>query len=182
MMRRYKTGMVIGRFQPFHIGHYSILKRALEECCMVVVLLGSAQESRLPHNPMSAAERQSLIEDCFPEDRNRLFFISVEDRPTVSNDKSWGEYLFDIMKSRCRVIPEVVYEGKEPIRKDWYDTLDVDIIQLSRKTLPISATQLRKMILTGDNNWRHYCPKGAESHYEKLKEILEDVAKNRSSN
>jgi cytidyltransferase-like protein len=173
--------MMIGRFQPFHIGHYSILKRALEECCVVVVLLGSAQESRLSHNPMSAAERQSLIEDCFPEDRNRLFFISVEDRPTVSNDKSWGEYLFDIMKSRYRVVPEVVYEGKELVRKDWYDTLDVDIIQLSRKTLPISATQLRKMILAGDNNWRHYCPNGAEPHYEKLKEILKDVTKDKSA-
>ena len=180
-MRRYKTGMVIGRFQPFHIGHYNILKRALEECYIVIVLLGSAQESRLPHNPLSATERQSLIEDCFTEDRNRLVFLSVDDRPTVSNDESWGEYLFDIIKSNYEV-PEVVYEGKEPIRKDWYNTLDVDVIQLSRKTLPISATQLRKMLLAGDNNWRHYCPKGAEHHYERLKEILENVVKDRSIN
>lgn len=180
-MKRYSTGMLIGRFQPFHIGHYNILKRALEECTIVVVLLGSAQESRLPHNPFSAEERQELIEACFPDDRARLVFISINDRPTVANDKSWGEYLFDLMKD-CRVVPEVVYEGKELVRKDWYDTLDVDIIQLSRKTLPISATQLRKMILAGDNNWRHYCPKGAEPYYEKLKEILEDVAKDRSSN
>lgn len=177
---RYKFGMVIGRFQPFHIGHYSILNRALEDCEKVVVILGSSQESRLPHNPLSATERELLIADCFPKHKHRLIFIPIEDRATLSNDKGWGEYIFSILKY-MDIFPEAIYEGREAVRKNWYDTINVDIIQLSRKTIPISATSLREMLLIGDNNWRHYCPKGAEKHYENLKEILKNVEENRRS-
>lgn len=181
-MSWYKTGLLVGRFQPFHIGHYSVLERALAECEKVIVILGSAQESRVPHNPLTSAERQSLIEASFPYDKNRLIFIPVKDRSTVVNDKSWGEYLFDIIMQNGYALPEVVYEGKEAIRTHWYDTLTIDVVQLSRTTLPISGTQLREMLLTDNNSWRAYCPWGVESYYENLKEILEDVTKNRSSN
>ncbi len=181
-MKRYGYGMMIGRFQPFHIGHYHILKRALEDCQIVIVLLGSSQESRVPHNPLTVEERQEIILNCFPEDRYRLQIIPIEDRATISNDESWGEYLFNIIKENYLGAPQVIYEGKEPIRKDWYNTLDVDLIQICRKTLPISGTNLRKMLLNDDNNWRHYCPKGALENYLHLQEVLKDVTKDKGSN
>ena len=118
-MKRYKYGMLIGRFQPFHVGHKAILERALEECDKVVVLLGSAQEARVLHNPLTSGERWAMIQNCFPNEKDRIEIFSVQDRATVSNDESWGEYLFNTLKEERGIIPEVIYEGRESIRKNW---------------------------------------------------------------
>ena len=64
-MIMYDTGMIIGRFQPFHLGHSIILDRALDQCNKVIVVIGSAQESRTPLNPLSASEREQIIIDSF---------------------------------------------------------------------------------------------------------------------
>ena len=97
---RYRYGMVIGRFQPFHYGHECIITRALNECEYVVVIIGSAQESRLPHNPLTAEERISMIRECFWDEQNRLLFLPLEDRPAINNDSSWGEYMMNEIQKR----------------------------------------------------------------------------------
>ena len=37
-MKKYKLGMYLGRFQPFHNGHKAIVDKMLEECEEVVVI------------------------------------------------------------------------------------------------------------------------------------------------
>ena len=44
-MMKHKCGLYIGRFQPLHIGHTSIISKMLDECEQVIVAVGSAQES-----------------------------------------------------------------------------------------------------------------------------------------
>jgi len=51
----------IGRFQPFHNGHYRALKWILEREGSVVVCIGSAQHSHKPDNPFTFAERYEMI-------------------------------------------------------------------------------------------------------------------------
>ena len=51
----------IGRFQPFHKGHYSALKWILEREGSVVICIGSAQHSHRPENPFTFAERYEMI-------------------------------------------------------------------------------------------------------------------------
>ena len=48
---KYKVGLFIGRFQPFHKGHESIVRKMLEECEKVIIAIGSAQESGTVANP-----------------------------------------------------------------------------------------------------------------------------------
>ncbi|MBP1357507.1 MAG: adenylyltransferase/cytidyltransferase family protein, partial [Sulfolobus sp.] len=38
-------GLYPGRFQPFHLGHLSVIKWALERVNELIILIGSAQES-----------------------------------------------------------------------------------------------------------------------------------------
>jgi len=52
----------IGRFQPFHNGHKSVLEQAFRIAKKgVVVLIGSAYTARNPKNPFSYGERCTLI-------------------------------------------------------------------------------------------------------------------------
>jgi len=53
--------VVIGRFQPFHNGHLSILKTAAEISDNVLVIVGSSFIARNIKNPFTFDERESMI-------------------------------------------------------------------------------------------------------------------------
>lgn len=56
-----KLSVVIGRFQPFHLGHEYLLKQAAEGATHLLVLIGSAEQARTPKNPFTANERAAMI-------------------------------------------------------------------------------------------------------------------------
>lgn len=56
-----KIGLYIGRFQPFHRGHLSVVREALKHCSKLVIAIGSAQEERTKKNPFSFEERKIFI-------------------------------------------------------------------------------------------------------------------------
>ncbi|MCX8196147.1 MAG: nicotinamide-nucleotide adenylyltransferase [Acidilobaceae archaeon] len=57
-----KRALLFGRFQPFHLGHLSIVEWTLasgyEE---IVLLIGMASENYTPRNPFTAGERIEMI-------------------------------------------------------------------------------------------------------------------------
>jgi len=55
------TALFIGRFQPFHCGHLKALEYILKKKALVILMLGSAQESNTWDNPFSARERIQMI-------------------------------------------------------------------------------------------------------------------------
>ena len=38
-MKKFKLGMYLGRFQPFHNGHKFIVDKMLEECEQVIIVI-----------------------------------------------------------------------------------------------------------------------------------------------
>ena len=59
-MSRYKRGLIIGRFQPFHNGHLKLIQQVLEECEELIIVIGSAQFNYLYKDPL-AGERIEMI-------------------------------------------------------------------------------------------------------------------------
>jgi len=68
---KYDYLIFIGRFQPFHIGHESVIRKALELSDKVIVLIGSAYQPRTVRNPWDFNERESLMRIVFSEEENR---------------------------------------------------------------------------------------------------------------
>ncbi|NDB02168.1 MAG: hypothetical protein EBY38_00670, partial [Flavobacteriaceae bacterium] len=56
------VAVFILRAQPFHFGHQSVIRRALDQSRHVVLLLGSALQPRTPMNPFTHNERAAMIE------------------------------------------------------------------------------------------------------------------------
>jgi nicotinamide-nucleotide adenylyltransferase len=54
-------GLFIGRFQPLHLGHISIMETALEEVEELVVGIGSAECSYTSRDPFTAGERMEML-------------------------------------------------------------------------------------------------------------------------
>lgn len=83
----YKASVYIGRFQPFHSGHLSLLARALELAERVVVVLGSSHQARSTKNPFTWEERAAMISLAVgPQAAERITFVPVRD---FYDDKSW---------------------------------------------------------------------------------------------
>ena len=179
----YDIGMVIGRFQPFHLGHFIILERALEQCNKVVVVIGSAQESRTPLNPLTATEREQLIIDSFINRSDssaleKIEFLHLNDRETWSNDSSFGEYVISAIERTYGIAPNVIFEGKEASRSNWFDTIDIDIVQISRSRCTTSGTELREAIYNGDKStWEGQCAPGTEDYFDIIREAILNATK-----
>lgn len=91
--------VMIGRFQPFHVGHLSILKYALEHAKRVIILVGSANLHRSPKNPFTFEERKQFIQHNLVEiEADQLVHIlPLNDVPY--NDTAWQTQVRTLVES-----------------------------------------------------------------------------------
>jgi bifunctional NMN adenylyltransferase/nudix hydrolase len=86
MAKVYGLAVFIGRFQPFHLGHESIIKHGLEVADSVLVLVGSSDSPRCHRNPFLLWERSSMILDVF-KGNDRVYVEPLSD--SNYNDSHW---------------------------------------------------------------------------------------------
>ena len=86
-----KRCIVLGRFQPFHLGHAGLVKAAAEhaEGGEVVVAIGSAQSEWEPDNPWTADERQAMVEAWSQEANVKLTVVQIDD---INDPPNWVEH------------------------------------------------------------------------------------------
>ena len=173
-MKKYKCGLYVGRFQPLHIGHTHIIGKMFDECEVVIVAVGSAQESGTQRNPFDVATRSRWIIETFSGRKNHiLHVVPIPDREHPSNDASWGDYVLDKVWSATGEMPDVIYEGKEEERAHWYDNLDIFVVKVPRTVLPISGTMLRAAIANNDKDIAlQYIPYALREYYDEIREEI----------
>jgi len=167
-------GVFVGRFQPPHFGHFSVVKWALGEGGFeeVIVVIGSAQESHTVRNPFTAGERFEMIVRGLREmgiDLRRVFIVPVSD---IAMNHVWVRYLelllprFDAVISRnplvVRLFREYGYRVVMP--------------PLFNRGL-YSATRLRELMLRG-GDWKALVPRSVAEFIESIRgvERLREVA------
>lgn len=88
MSRNHNLAVFIGRFSPFHVGHYHVISQALQQAEHVLVLVGSARSPRSYRVPFTFQERRDMIEGSFPRElRERIRVLPLED--STYNDSRW---------------------------------------------------------------------------------------------
>ncbi len=79
--------VLIGRFQPFHLGHLGLLENALLLAPRALLVVGSARGPRLVKNPFTEDERIDVMRASLTaEQRSRVSFVSVRD---YYNEPRW---------------------------------------------------------------------------------------------
>ena len=185
MEKKHNIGLVIGRFQPMHKGHEKIIRTALDTCSYVIVVVGSTNKRHTLENPLNGGLRMWHVRHCFMEEyrMGRLVVVGIPDRVEVRNDSSWGEYVMEKIAEVTNLVPSIVFEGQESVRKDWYSSIGLEVVHVDRNELKISGTEMRYAVLRGDKEfYLANCATGMEEYYDELKEELENAAKNASSN
>lgn len=88
--REFDYLIFIGRFQPLHVGHQSVIDKALELADNVIILVGSATTAISPRNPFTYEQRKNMIERTY---RSVAFPDRLHVRPIsdTCHDNRWME-------------------------------------------------------------------------------------------
>ncbi len=74
-------GLVVGRFQPVHNGHVQLIRRAIEDCVHVTVVIGSSTEPVSIRNPFSFEEREAMLRVAFGDQIQVIGVPDLHDPP-----------------------------------------------------------------------------------------------------
>jgi len=160
-------GLMMGRFQPFHLGHLNLVTQILNECDEVIIAITSSQFNYLEKDPFTAGERIEMIHNSLKDaalDLNKIFVVSLENQFNIA---TWASYL----KSTLPYFDKV-YSGNDYVSMLLSDS-GIDVVKPVFLDRPqFNATKIRNMIKMNDN-WKELVPNAV---YELLTKIN---AKNR---
>lgn len=167
------TGLYVGRFQPFHLGHLQAVQYILDRVDELIVVVGSAQHSHTIENPFSAGERVTMVRLALREARIPGDRYSIIPLPDDEFHKVWVAHLLSQTPSFDRVYTN------EPLtfRLLKEAGLKVERIPMfSRKTL--TATEVRRRMLKG-GNWEELVPKSVARYLKQIggDERLKDISR-----
>lgn len=143
---------MMGRFQPFHLGHLELVKQILDECDEVIIAVTSSQFNYLEKDPFTAGERIEMIHNSLKEssfDLTRCFVISVENQFNIA---TWASYLKSALPHFDKV-----YSGNDYVSMLLSDS-GISVVApefLDRNQY--NATRIRLMIMS-DEKWEDLVP------------------------
>ena len=74
-----KYGILIGRFQPLHLAHQSIINEILHDGLIPIVFIGSSNRDKSGKNPFSYIERAQMLHEVYGNQVITLPSIDHED-------------------------------------------------------------------------------------------------------
>lgn len=153
MTTRFKRGLFVGRFQPFHLGHLGAIKTALGHVEELIIVVGSAEYSHSDKNPFTAGERVEMIRAALKEaniDPCKYLIIPIRD---VHIHATWVPFIvsqtpkFDVVFTNEALTSRLFKEREYKVER-------IPFLQRG----DYSATEIRKRILKG-KNWDSLVPK-----------------------
>ena len=148
-------GLLIGRFQPFHLGHLDAVLFGLSRAENLFIGIGSSNKSNERENPFSAEERREMI--VLSIEPSMIDRLKIFDVPDVDDHEKWT---FEIDK----IVPkyDVVFTNDE-FTKTLFEKRKISVISVALKDREkFSGTNIRDLI-TEDKNWRDLVPQGTRN-------------------
>jgi len=152
MKKKYKIGLVIGRFQPLHNGHVWLVHKALEHCERIKIGIGSSNVSD-ESNPYNFEKRKKMAEDFLEEAGLQDKVLSIFPVADFHNDQKW---LSEVQKQAGEF--DVVIGNNEwtngILEKAGYEVIRPG--HFNRKEL--EGIKIRKLIKE-EKPWQQFVPK-----------------------
>lgn len=148
-------GLLIGRFQPFHLGHLDALHFALSKVDKLWIGLGSSNKPLQKDNPFSAEERKEMILSSIDDSmkqRIQIYFI-----PDLDNHIKWIELINTIVPKF-----NIIFTN-DKLTRHLYSKRDVTVLSIPFvKRDILSGTNIRNMIIS-DQKWEDLVPEGTKN-------------------
>lgn len=166
-------GLIIGRFQPFHKGHFEVIKTISKECDGLVIGIGSAELSHTFDNPFTAGERHLMISRALKgSGMNNFYLVPIVDINRYSVWVSHVESLvppFNTIYSNNSLTRRLFREAGYEVRHSPLFNREV-----------YSGTEIRRR-MAADEDWEHLIPEGVVEvireidGVSRLKDLMDDL-------
>ena len=156
-MKRFQTGVTIGKFLPPHQGHRFLIETALEQVEHLTIII-----CEKPDDFVDGELRQNWLREMFPTANVLL----IDDWYNDDKDSVlWARLTLDWLGFK----PDAAFTS-ENYGVNWAHYLECEHVQvdLSRANIPISATQIRADIY---RNW-HFLDAPIRAHFAKRVVVL----------
>jgi nicotinamide-nucleotide adenylyltransferase len=142
--------LLLGRFQPLHLGHIGMIEYAASRSKYLVIGIGSCNRWGVQDNPFSAQEREQMIKESLdlkvPYELKRI--------PDFDDRVKWISWIrdnisFDAFASNSSAEKNIFEESG-------FQVIDVPFYDRQK----YSSTQIRDRIISG-GDWQSLLPAGA---------------------
>lgn len=141
--------LFIGRFQPLHLGHMSVLERLMDD--EVIIGIGSAHESHTIENPFTCAERAEMLL------RSGVRPLSIVPLHDIHRYALWVRHVESICPFFEGVVTNNVRD-KVLFQEAGYRLVEMPLFRRNE----YSGTEVRRRIASG-GKWRSLVPEGSAS-------------------
>ncbi|MBA4447473.1 MAG: nicotinamide-nucleotide adenylyltransferase [Nitrosopumilaceae archaeon] len=154
------NGLLIGRFQPFHLGHLAALQFAIPKVDKLWLGLGSSNKPIEKNNPFSIEERKKMILSSIDDlIQNKISIFPI---PDLDNHVKWIQNIDTIVPDY-----EIIFSN-DPMTEHLYSKRNVQVIAIPfLKRDQLSGTRLRDLIKS-DQKWDDLVPEGTKLILENL--------------
>lgn len=167
------VGLLIGRFQPFHKGHFEVIKKIAGECDFVVIGIGSADLSHTFDNPFTAGERYLMIARALRDEGvENCYLVPIVD---INRYAVWVSHVVSIVPPF-----DAVYSNNPLTRRLFREAgYEVRASPLYNREI-YSGTEIRRRILK-DEEWESLVPPAVvKTIHEidgvsRIKELMKDL-------
>src|SRR3990170_1422465 len=137
------NGLLIGRFQPFHLGHIEALRFALSQVDNLWIGIGSSNKPTEKNNPFTADERKEMILSSIDNSiSSRIQIYYIPDFGVLFTNDELTQSLYS---KRGKKISSVPFRERETL----------------------SGTNIREKIIS-DQNWHDLVPEGTKTVLQKI--------------
>ncbi|PGF15378.1 nicotinamide-nucleotide adenylyltransferase [Natrinema sp. CBA1119] len=142
-------GFYIGRFQPFHNGHRSMVEEIANDVDELVLGIGSADDSHTVRNPFTAGERIMMITKSLVDFDIVTYAVPIED---LERNSVWVSHVqsmspdFDVAYSNNPLVIQLFREADIEIRQSPMFNRDV-----------LEGSEVRERMITG-GDWESLVP------------------------
>ena len=155
------SGVYVGRFQPFHIGHLHIVREALKSlgpAGKLILIIGSMGATD-PKNPYSYELRKEFIERCLtPDEKARVVITGLRDstpEDRAADPNWWYTQVYRMIREISPTSSFCLYgSSKDPATQDYLNKIKVlcgvegfqEVPAIQLDGLVINATDIRKIL------------------------------------
>lgn len=152
-MKKYKTALFIGRFQPFHKGHEYILKQCLRVAESVVILVAKAEASGQVDDPWPVRARKRMVCEVVRAQGTMGRVAKIVSCPDYPSDRRW---LAEV-KRRVGVFDVVISNNEWTLRvfrEAGYPVMESGLYRRDE----LEGVKIRGLMRAGDGEWRRLVP------------------------
>ena len=170
-MKEFEYSIFIGRFQPFHLAHYELVKIALEKAKTVIVIIGSYKRAPSPKNPWTGEEREEMMRAALSEEENTRIQV-VHIRDYLYNDNLW---LADITQKVSEIVGEsesIALIGHDHDHSSYYLSMfpQWKFVKINNIDHLSHASDIRYSYFTHDASYKNYLHTKTAEYLESFKE------------